>query len=95
MYRLYTDKQIMDIKELIENKMDDMRISRAEVCRRLKIAPQGWAKKLTDPKWSTIESVCEALNIKPIELFQPKEETSSLIECPHCHKVIKLKAEKI
>jgi hypothetical protein len=49
----------MDIKELIENKMDDMRISRAEVCRRLKIAPQGWAKKLTDPKWSTIEDVCE------------------------------------
>lgn len=85
----------MDIKEIIENKMAEMGVSRAEACRRMDMAPQGWAKKMTDPKWSTIESVCEALNIKPIELFQPKEETSSLIECPHCHKVIKLKAEEV
>lgn len=75
----------MDIKKTIENKMEDMRISRAEVCRRMKIAPQGWAKKLTDPKWSTIEDVCEAIGITPADLFADAAgHPAGTIICPYC-----------
>lgn len=75
----------MDIKKTIENKMDDMRISRAEVCRRMKIAPQGWAKKLTDPKWSTIEDVCQAIGITPAELLADSDaHATGTIICPYC-----------
>lgn len=82
--------------------MAEKGISRAKVCQQLQnkdgslgIEPQGWSSRLNNPKWSTILDVCRVLGIKPAELFQSKEQASSLIECPHCHNVIKLKTEKV
>lgn len=84
-----------DIKKLIEETMEEMGVSKAEVCRRIGIKPQGWARKMTDPKWSTVEAVCDALDIYSCELFvNTQKETTGFVECPHCHKAIILKAKE-
>ena len=75
----------MDITKAIENKMLDLRISQAEMSRRLGISPQGWKGKIADPKWSTIEQVCKAMGIEPKDLFvNDAQQPSGSIICPYC-----------
>lgn len=84
----------MDIKEIIENKIDDMGLSRAKVCERMGMAPQNWSKKMRDAKWSSIVKACDAIGMRPAELFAPKEQTTGFVECPKCHAVWKIKVEE-
>ena len=74
-----------DIKQIIENRMSEMGISRAKVCEELGWHPQGWSRKVDDAKWSTVVDVCRALGITPADLFTAKEpKPSGTVVCPYC-----------
>lgn len=85
---------MQEIKHVIENYMAEKGITRAKVCSELGWHPQTWSKKMKDPKWSTIQRVCEVLKVSLVSMLDKPEETTAYIDCPHCHKPIQIKAKE-
>lgn len=76
---------MQDIKQVIENYMAEKGITRAKICSELGWHPQTWSKKMTDPKWSTIEDVCAAIGITPADLLADSDSHAvGTIVCPYC-----------
>lgn len=84
-----------DIKQVIEEYMAEKGISKAKVCNELGWHPQTWSSKMADPKWSYVMAVCRVLGVSLISLIGTPEETSAYIDCPYCHKPIKIKAQEV
>lgn len=86
---------MQDIKQVIENYMAEKGITRAKICTEIGWHPQTWSKKMTDPKWSTIDKVCGVLGVSLVSLFNKPEETTAYIDCPYCHKPMQIKSQEV
>lgn len=86
----------MDIKDIIEDKINRHGLSKKVVAERMGIAPQNLNGMITSPSWPTLERLAAALEMTIPELIseQEKEEppTPKLI-CPYCGKEIAIKIE--
>jgi transcriptional regulator with XRE-family HTH domain len=63
-----------------------------DLCAELGISDVALRKSLsTNPTVGTLEKIAKVLNVDVLELFAPAEDVR--IICPHCGKVIHIKAE--
>ena len=60
----------MDIRERVEAAISQHGLTKKEVCDRMGKFDQAFKSLLTNPKWSTLEKVTEAIGIEPWQLFE-------------------------
>lgn len=82
------------IKELIKEKG----YTQQDFADKLGIARESLSRILNSPSYPSLEKIATALNVPMWQLFaspneiEPKTGTA-VITCPHCGKIITLKAE--
>lgn len=90
-------KQInMDIKERIEQVIAQKGLQKQEVAIRMGKVKQAFNSLITDPKWSVIENVAEAIGISTQELLFGHEydkPTDGMFTCPKCGAGVRIKIE--
>lgn len=87
----------MDIKERIEQVLATKGLQKKEMADRMGKAKQQINSLITDPKWSVIEQVAEAMGISTQELLFGHEydkPTNGTFPCPHCGKDVRISIEK-
>ena len=60
----------MDILARIEQVIKERGTNKAEVSERMGKAKQNFKSLLTNPKWDSLELVCQAIGIEPWQLFE-------------------------
>ena len=88
----------MDIKERIETVIARKGTNKANLADKMGKIKQNMNSLLTDPKWSTIEAVAEALEISPEELLFDHEQTASeqgVMVCPKCKAALRISIESV
>lgn len=87
-----------DIKEILEQYMDANGITRAEVMERTGRQAQAWSSLAKDAKWGALCEIMSAIGFDLEQIVSDtlygKAHTTGFVECPNCHKAIKLKAEE-
>ena len=86
----------MDIKERIEMVIAQKGMQKAKIAEKMGKFKQGFNNLISDPKWSTIELVAEAMDMSVQELlFDTKYENtgSGIFTCPKCGAGIRFKVE--
>ncbi|WP_290169856.1 helix-turn-helix transcriptional regulator [uncultured Muribaculum sp.] len=79
----------MRVKELLKEKG----ITAKELAGRMNISEGALSLSLSgNPTLERLNQIASALNVSVAELFEPQNESTSL-HCPHCGKLITLKAE--
>ena len=66
----------MDIRERVEAAISQHGLTKKEVCDRMGKFDQAFKSLLTNPKWSTLEKVTEAIGIEPWQLFEQEIEAA-------------------
>ena len=80
----------MDIKQRIEQVIASRGLAKGAVAEKMGKQKQNINSLLTDPRWSIIEAVADAIGITPQELLfgstQQQQPTQSpgVFVCPHC-----------
>lgn len=60
----------MDILARIEEVIKQRSTNKAEVSEKMGKAKQNFKSLLTNPKWDSLELVCQAIGIEPWQLFE-------------------------
>ena len=87
----------MDIKERIEQVIEQRGLTKKEVAERMGKVKQAFNSLVTDPKWSVIEEVAKAIGISTDELLFSHDydkPTDGTFICPHCGKGVRISIEK-
>ena len=87
----------MDIKERIEQVIDQRGLTKKEVAERMGKFKQAFNYVVTDPKWSVIEEVAKAIGISTEEMLFSHDydkPTDGTFICPHCGKGVRISIEK-
>ena len=66
---------VMDIRQRIEEIMIANGFQKKDVAEKMGKAKQNFKSLLTNPKWDTIEAVCQAIGIDTWQLFVDEIET--------------------
>ena len=74
----------MDVKKRIEEVITEKGLSKKGVAERMGKVKQAFNSLMTDPKWSTIEQVADAIGISVEELLFGKVVTNTEVACPYC-----------
>lgn len=82
----------MDIKQRIEQVIASRGLAKGAVAEKMGKQKQNINSLLTDPRWSVIEAVAEAIGSTPQELLfgstqqqaQPSQSSPGIFVCPHC-----------
>ena len=82
----------MDIKQRIEQVIASRGLTKGAVAEKMGKQKQNINSLLTDPRWSIIEAVADAIGITPQELMfgsthqqsQPAQSAQGVFVCPHC-----------
>jgi len=79
---------MVDLQSILESKMHERCISKAEMCKRLGVRHQRWCYISVDPKFSMLQKMCDIIGISVGELFSEEQtvEVDGTIVCPHCKK---------
>lgn len=88
----------MDIKERIETVIARKGTNKANLADKMGKIKQNMNSLLTDPKWSTIELVAEALEISTEELLFDHEQTAAetgFMVCPKCKAPLRISIEEV
>lgn len=88
----------MDIKERIEAIIEKKGMQKAKIAERMGKHKQGFNQLITDPKWSTIEQVAEAMGMTVQELLfdsQYDKPTDGMFTCPKCGAGVRIKIELV
>lgn len=90
----------MEIRDIIEKKIREAGITKSEVASRMGIASQNLNSMMSTPTWQTLKRIASALGLSVSELVRDETEEQSndelgttYINCPHCGKEIRIKAE--
>lgn len=88
----------MDIRTIIERKIEQAGLTKKEVAERMGIIPNNINAMIASPSWPTIEKLYQALGISPSELVSdpdaPRLYTitpeTGLFVCPKCGTQLKV-----
>ena len=83
----------MNIKELIEKRIEESGLTKKSFAERMGISPANLNSVIKSPSFPTLEKVAKALDMGLSKLFdegETSEETAhgSSLVCPHCGKPI-------
>ena len=83
----------MDMKQRIEQVIASRGLTKGAVAEKMGKQKQNINSLLTDPRWSIIEAVADAIGITPQELLfgstqqqaqQPAQSSPGVFVCPNC-----------
>lgn len=77
----------MDIKDIIEEKINRNGLTKKVVAERMGIASQNLNSMITSPSWPTLERLAAALEMPIPQLISEQgdqEPITPTIVCPHC-----------
>ena len=88
----------MDIKVRIEDVIAQKGMQKKDIAEKMGKHKQAFNSLVTDPKWSIIEAVADAIGISAKELLFSHEydkPTDGTFICPHCGKGVRLSIEQV
>lgn len=88
----------MEIKNLIEKRIEDKGFTKKSFAQEMGISPTNLNSMITSPSYPTLVKVAKVLNMTLSELLdesEPSEATAQTpkLVCPHCGKEIKVTLE--